>query len=290
MSAAATAAVADDRPLGGRAFDLAVRRLADSLAPGLDPAAMVGQGIDYLQSRPFVDGDPVRQIDWRVTARSGRWYLKEHQALQRMPMQLVLDTSSSMRLTWGRRSKAELAAQLGGGLALAALARASPVGLLAAGATPMRCPTTGDRGAILAFLHRMRRPTAPLGEATVLARRLDELRQVLPCRTLVLVLSDLHDPDAVPALKRLALDHEVVVLRLRDQAEDGLPGVGILRAAEAETGAVATTTGRGAWSRGDQALRDLARAGIDTLALVSGVPVVAPLRRFLAGRGRRRSR
>ena len=85
MSATATL---EDRPLGGREFAIAVRRLADSLAPGLDPAAMIGQGIDYLQSRPFVDGDPVRQIDWRVTARVGRWYLKEHQALQRMPVQL----------------------------------------------------------------------------------------------------------------------------------------------------------------------------------------------------------
>jgi len=51
-------------------FELILRRLADDLTYGSDASRFVGSGIDFAQSRPFVFGDSVRHIDWRVTART----------------------------------------------------------------------------------------------------------------------------------------------------------------------------------------------------------------------------
>jgi hypothetical protein len=85
----------------------------------------------------------------------------------------------------------------------------------------------------------------------------------LPQRCLFVVLSDLHDPDAMPALKRLAQLHDCVVLQLEDPAERGWRGSGFFRAREAETGREFVTHGRRRWIDASQAASELKRCGID---------------------------
>ncbi len=273
--------------LTGREFELAVRRLADSLSPGQDLSGFLGQGVDYAQSRLFADGDPVRAIDWRVTARTGKTYVKEYEALQRLPVQLLVDTSSSMRTASVSPGKYELAVLLAGGLALAALKRASPVGVLSCGEMPLRMPLSSSRGQVFVWLHQLRREKALKGERTTLARRVVELRSLLTSRCLVLVISDLHDPDAMTAIKRLAVVHDCVVIQPQDPAEFSLRGAGIMRLAEAETGADFTSGGGGGWHANNPPSRALAQAGIDHLVLPIDRPFIPVMRRFLAERDRR---
>lgn len=276
-------------PLTGREFELAVRRLADSLSPGQDLSGFLGQGVDYAQSRLFADGDPVRSIDWRVTARSGKTYVKEYEALQRLPVQLLVDTSSSMRTASVAPGKYELAVRLAGGLALAALKRASPVGVLGCGEMSLRMPLSSSRGQVFVWLHQLRHAagSGASGERTMLARRVTELRSLLTSRCLVMVISDLHDPDAVSAIKRLAVIHDCVVIQPQDPAEIAVRGAGFMRLAESETGSDFTSSGRGGWMASEPPGRALAQAGIDHLLLPIDRPFIPVVRRFLAERDRR---
>jgi uncharacterized protein (DUF58 family) len=264
-------------------FDVAVRRLADDLRFGQDASQYIGSGIEYAQSRPFVEGDSVRAIDWRVTARTGRFYVKEYESLKCMPVYLVVDTSASMAYSSRRLSKFRLAVLLAGGLGLAALRRLSPVGVLAGGERNLHFRPSLLRGRLYQWLHELRHTA--LDEGTLLGKRLDQLSGLLSSRTLVVVISDLHDPEAAGAAKRLAQRHELIVLHLADPAERGRLRAGFFHAVEAESGREFVVHGRSRWFDDQQERRrTFAAAGIDYLPLVTDRPFVAPLRRLLADR------
>src|SRR5205085_6099171 len=118
-------------------------------------------------------------------------------------------------------------------------------------------------------------------EPPPLGRRVTQLAPTLATRCLVIVLSDLHDAEALPALKLLAQKHDVVVIQLQDPAETGLRGAGLLRAGEAESGRVFVTRGARQWVDPEATARELKRAGVDHLLIRTDRPFVADLRNFL---------
>ncbi len=234
-----------------------------------------------MQSRRYQYGDPIRCIDWRVTARTGKVYVKEFEAPKQFPCYLLLDTSASMTVSSQKRSKYALAVHIAGGLALACLDRVSPVGVVGVGSRKFRIEPSLSKHQIMQWLHRLR--TFRYDETTSLGRRIDELSPSLHNRALVTVLSDLHDPRALPALKLLAQSHDCVVLQFRDPAESGLRG-GFVRGREAETGRDFVTRGTGGWIDQKNIDRQLKRAGIDHLLIETDRPFVHKVRYFFESR------
>ncbi len=269
--------------LDSRQFRILMRRLADSLSYGTDRSPFLGSGIEFVQSRPYEAGDPVRSIDWRVTARTGRFYVKEYESPKRMPVYLLIDTSASMTVSSTKRSKYVTALHIAGGLALACLDRVSPVGVIGVGSRRLHAPPSLSKPQILEWLLRLR--TFRYDEETTLARRIQELTPSLAHRVLMIVLSDMHDPAAPQALKRLAQLHDCAVVQLQDPAEASIKGAGFLRAREAETGRELWTHGRRRHLDQEKIERTLRRAGIDHLLIRTDRSYVHDLRHFFGSRG-----
>lgn len=266
-----------------RLFAIAVRRLADSFNYGTDRSPFLGSGVEYVQSRPYEFGDSIKAIDWRVTARTGKLFVKEYEAPKCLPCYLFIDTSASMTVSSVKRSKYAAALHIGGGIAFACLDRVSPVGVVGTGDREVRIRPSLSKDQIMQWMMRLRR--FRYDEETSLGRRIAEITPSLKNRCLAVVLSDLHDPRAVPALKQMAQVHDVVVLQLRDPAEDSMRGSGFMRAQEAETGTEFVTHGRRRWLDQETTAQELKRGGIDHLVIPTQQPFVHKIRHFLESRG-----
>jgi uncharacterized protein (DUF58 family) len=269
--------------LDARQFQIVVKRLADSLAYGTDHSSFLGAGVEYVQSRPYQNGDPVRSIDWRVTARTGRVYVKEYESPKCMPVYLLVDTSASMAVSSIRPSKYETALFVAGGIAFACLDRVSPVGLLGVGTRGLRIQPSLSKAQIMQWLLLLR--SHRFDEGTRLATKLNDLSSSLTSRALVIVLSDLHEEGALEALRLMAQRHDCAVLQFADPAEESLAGAGIMRAREAETGREFWTHGRRQHLDRDAQVRDLRRGGVDHLVIHTDRPYIHTLRHFFASRG-----
>ncbi|SRR6056297_87790 len=267
-------------------FELVVRRIADDIAFGTDDSLFVGSGLEYAQSRPYEPGDPVRQIDWKVSARMPVAYIKQHETLKRIAMYLIVDTSASMSVASTRLRKHDLAIWAAAAIGLVGLRRLSPVSVLSAGTR--HAPSHSDRTPSLSP-DDLWRDLAPLrahsgNEETELGDRLTALSARLSRRSLLVVLSDLHDPHALAVLRQLGHQHDVVMLHLQDPAETGELQAGYFRGSEAESGRAFLAHNRQRWRDECTLARDLAGADVSYLKLRTDRPVLSPLREFLLTR------
>lgn len=270
-------------PVDARQFEVAVKHLANSLNFGQEESVFHGSGLEFAQSRLYVAGDPVKAIDWKVSARVGKLFIKEYQEPKQMPLYLLLDTSASMCVTSQPMSKYAWAVQIATGIALAAQGNVTPVGLLGCGARELHVRPTLSRNVVMEWSHQLRHHD--FLEDTSLAARAREVAPSLKRRTMVIVLSDLHDPEAFPALQVLAQEHDVIVLHLQDPAETGVRGAGLFRGVEAESGRAFIGHGRHAWVDAEGWKGELTRFGIDYLHLPTDEPILGKLRHFLGRRG-----
>jgi uncharacterized protein (DUF58 family) len=275
--------LADRVKLDTRRFVLAIRALADSLSYGTDASPYRGGGLEYVQSRLYQPGDPVRWLDWRITARTRKFHVKEYETPKRMPCYLLVDTSASMAVSSTKTSKYETAVFIAGGIALACLDRISPVAVLGVGERELRYNPSLSRDKIMQWLLVLRR--YDVNEHTHLSERLREIGPVLSERSLIIVLSDLNQPDSIAPLKRLGQEHDVVAIQITDPAERSLRGAGFIRGREAETGRNLTTRGKRMGIDQSTLVAELRRGRVDHFPVVTNEKYAWRLRHFFKARG-----
>lgn len=267
---------------------------------GDERSLLRGPGIELAEVRDYHPGDDVRHIDWNVTARSDSTYVRETQAERALDIWLVIDVSPSIQ--WGtadclkRDRGAEFAAIAGRLLG----GHGNRVGALLFDTEPLAViPPAAGRAHQVRLLQRLREVDPPARGTTDLATVLDHANRLIRRRSVVLIVSDFLAPDGwQPALRRLAVRHEVVAVRLSDPREGALPDVGLLTLEDPETGQqlVVNTADRrlrerfaaAAVAQAAQLQVALASAGVDVLTLGTEAELLPRLVQFLSTRQRRR--
>ncbi len=230
-----------------RQVEVRARVVSEQLMGGRLNSVFKGRGMDFADVREYVPGDDVRRIDWNVTARLRKPYIKRHVEERELVVMLLVDVSASGHFgtvegtVAQAATKRELAAVLAGALAFSAVRDGDRVGLLTFTDQVERyVPPRKTRSHVTRLLHELLFAT-PKSSGTAVAAPLNFLNNLLHRPALVFVISDFHDADEsawTRALKATNQRHEVIALRLVDPRELELPDVGWVLVEDAETGEV----------------------------------------------------
>lgn len=269
---------------------------------GRERTLLRSPGMELAELREYQPGDDVRYIDWNVTARAERPYVRETHAERALDAWLLLDLSASV--DWGTASclKRERALEFAAVAGQLLCRHGNRLGALLFAERPLGLvPPAGGRASVLRLLARIQEePTRWRSGPTDLAGALELAQRVIRRRALILIVSDFLVPEGWrTALARLAYRHEVVAVRLTDPRERELPDIGLVTLEDPETGAqLVVDTGdrrlrerfRAAAQEQARRLRDELRAcGVDLLELDTAEALLPRLRRFLELRRQRRT-
>jgi uncharacterized protein (DUF58 family) len=212
-----------------------VRPGAVSMLSGAYHGARPGVGLTFAELRAYEPGDDVRHLDWNVTARQGRPYVRRFVEERALTLWLIVDVSASMRFGPEGRSKADRAAQAAALLATAAVRNGDRVGLAMVSDRVEAALPPGGGERHLARVVRALVATPTASRRSDLAVGLARLKRSSR-RALVVVLSDFLSPGPLPSgvWRRAARRHEVLAVRFVDPLEEALPEARLIDVEDAE--------------------------------------------------------
>ena len=217
-------------------IELRTRGLVNSLFTGEYRSVFKGQGMEFSEVREYQPGDEVRSIDWNVTARMRRPFVKRYIEERELTVMLMVDLSGSERFGTVKRFKSELASELAAVLAMSAVRNNDRVGiLLFTDRIEHVVPPRKGRRHVLRIIRDLL-AFEPKGKGTDLAGAIDYLARMLGQHTIVFIVSDFLAPGIDRPLKILAQHHDVVAVTVEDPSEMKLPDLGIARFVDPETG------------------------------------------------------
>ncbi len=284
-----------------RRIDVQARRLVTGAMAGSYLSVFRGSGIEFETVREYADGDPQRAVDWNVTARMGRPFVKTYVDERELTLLFLLDLSASMQSHVGALSPRQAAARVMACLAFSAVRNGDKVGMVAfTDRVEARVnPRKGVRHALRIVRDALVLPTP--GRGTAPGPALDFASKAIRRHAVVFLISDFLTGGWERSLTRCARRHDVVAVRLASPApSDG--GRGLRSVVDPESGRrsvidIGSPRVQAAWNERMLAWRSgtdaaLARARVDTIdvsipSVHAPEAIAAPLLRFFRMRERR---
>ncbi len=272
-------------------------RTVDASFAGQYESVFKGRGMQFDEVREYTPGDDIRTIDWNVTARTGKPYIKKFVEEREMTVMFVVDLSASGDFGTVNKAKNELAAEFCAVLAFAAAKNNDKVGLLVfTNQIELYIPPKKGVSHMLRLIRELMYFKMPK-RRTNIPQALDYLAKVVRKRATIFLVSDFIETDFKKPLGLLNKRHDVIAAVVRDKAEITLPGVGLIEFTDAETGEIIlvdtssrkfrnqynSTTAQ----RFDELKNMLRTINVDCISISTDKPYIQGLVRFFHMRHRR---
>ncbi len=272
-------------------------RAVDASFAGQYESVFKGRGMQFDEVREYMPGDDIRTIDWNVTARTGKPFIKRFVEEREMTVLFAVDLSASGEFGTVDKLKNELAAEFCAVLAFAAAKNNDKVGLLifTDRIELFIPPKKGSRHILrlirelLSFKMPKRKTSIPLA--------LDYIARVMRKRATVFLVSDFIEANFQKPLSLLNKRHDVVAVPVRDRVEIAMPPVGLIEIEDAETGQIMLVDtsskefraqyGRHSSQRFDALKGTLRSANVDQISITTDKPYINNLIQFFHMRHRR---
>ncbi len=219
-------------------MELRAKTIVEGFLSGLHRSPFKGFSVEFAEYRQYLAGDDLATIDWKVYARSDRYYVKKYEEDTNLECHLLLDVSASMAYASGTVTKLQYSSYLAAALAYLMYRQRDRVGLVAFDEKIIeRLPASARTGHLKSVLLALSRLSA--GERSNVSKPLHQLADALARRSMVILISDLLDDPAavVSGLKHLKFrGTDVIVFHVLDQAELHFPFAQAARFKDLETG------------------------------------------------------
>ncbi|HTY64707.1 MAG TPA: DUF58 domain-containing protein [Acidobacteriota bacterium] len=280
-----------------RRIQITTNRLVDESLAGEYHSVFKGRGMEFDEVREYQHGDDVRTIDWNVTSRAGRPFVKRYVEERELTVLLLVDMSASGAFGSSGKMKSEIAAEISALLAFSAIKNNDRVGaLLFTDRVEKFIPPRRGSKHVLRVIREVLFYT-PQHRGTCIQKALEHLNLVIHKRSVVFLISDFLDQGFEQSLKVANRRHDIVMIQIMDPRERELPNVGILEIRDAESGEIVRVdtalpwvrkTFRENWDTNQARLAKLFDSHrMDHLTIETGRPYDTPLIRFFEERAKR---
>ncbi len=220
-----------------RKIEIKARGLSNNIFAGQYHSAFKGRGMAFSEVREYQYGDDVRDIDWNVTARFHRPYIKVFEEERELTVMLLIDVSSSLDFGTSHQMKRDMVTEIAATLAFSAIQNNDKIGVVFfSDRIEKYIPAKKGRKHILYIIREML-DFEPQSRKTDIGNAIDFLSGVMKRRCTAFLLSDFYDrADFSHRLTVCNRKHDLVAIQVYDRRASELPDVGLMKIVDAETG------------------------------------------------------
>lgn len=279
-----------------RKVEFKTRALTNNIFAGEYHSAFKGRGMSFSEVREYQPGDDVRDIDWNVTARFGRPYIKVYEEERELTAILLIDVSGSLDFGSRMRTGRELMTEIAATLAFSAIQNNDKIGVVFfSDRVEKFIPPKKGRRHILHIIRELI-DFEPQSRRTDIGAGIEFLMKAISKRSISFLISDFLNGgrDFSQALGIAGRKHDLVAIRIFDKRMAELPDIGLMKVADAETGheEYIDTSSRkvrehyAAWWKAEQKRLDdtFRRCGVDSTSICTDGDYVKSLMALFAGR------